>query len=84
MFQFSLAAEPQRSDTLERFNKRLMPSADKTTLQSLERLKQASLQRLLDDAAALQRIGQLKQMSLRPGQARPSTRELRVKSPSQT
>lgn len=84
MLQISLAAEPRTRDTLKCFNKRLMPSADKTTLQSLERLKQASLQRLLDDAAALQRNGQLKQMPLRPGQARPSTRELRVKPLSQT
>lgn len=58
-----------------------MYSSEKQAQAKLESMKQARLQRLLDDAAELQSNGQLKQLPLQPGQVRPPTRELRIKTP---
>lgn len=58
-----------------------MPSTDKATHNTLEALKQARVQRLMEDAADLHSKGQLKRLPLKPGQIPPATRELRIKAP---
>ncbi|MEK7995220.1 MAG: hypothetical protein AAB403_15555 [Planctomycetota bacterium] len=57
-----------------------MSSSDNSARTTLEKLKLASMQRLLADAAELHSKGQLKSLPLQPGQSRPEPRELRIKS----
>lgn len=58
-----------------------MPFTDATNRDTLEALKQARFQRLIEDAANLQSKGHLKRLPLKPGQISPATRELRIKAP---
>ncbi len=58
-----------------------MQLTDANARAKLESLKKASFRRLMDDAARLQSIGQLKRLPLRPGQVPPPMRELRIKGP---